>query len=100
MEKKNKKLSKNTNNTLKKKTNNNETNDEMKILEIINQLRPYLNSDGGDIEFIKYEDKYVYVKLYGACASCAFQDFTIQDNIYEAIKEIVPSCMGVINVEL
>lgn len=103
MEKKKKKLSKNTNNNnnnLTKKINNNETSDEMKILEIINQLRPYLNSDGGDIEFIKYEDKYVYVKLYGACASCAFQDFTIQDNIYEAIKEIVPSCMGVVNIEL
>lgn len=101
MEKKKKKLSKNTNNNnLKEKIDNSETNDEMKILEIINQLRPYLNSDGGDIEFIKYENKYVYVKLYGACAACAFQDFTIQDNIYEAIKEIVPSCMGVINVEL
>ncbi len=101
MEKKNKKLSKNANNNnLKKKINDSETNDEIKILEIINQLRPYLNSDGGDIEFIKYEDKYVYVKLYGACASCAFQDFTIQDNIFEAIKEIVPSCKGVINIEL
>lgn len=101
MEKKKKKLSKNTNNNnLKEKIDNSETNDEVKILEIINQLRPYLNSDGGDIEFIKYENKYVYVKLYGACAACAFQDFTIQDNIYEAIKEIVPSCMGVINVEL
>ncbi len=71
-----------------------------KILEILNQLRPYLNSEGGDIEFIKYEENYVYVKLYGACASCGFRDFTIQDNIYEAIKEEVPDCKGVINVEL
>lgn len=70
------------------------------ILEVINQLRPYLNSDGGDIEFIKYEDDYVYIKLYGACAACQFQDFTIQDNILEAIKEKVPSVKGIINVEL
>lgn len=73
---------------------------EIKIIETINQLRPYLNSDGGDIEFVKYEDDYVYIKLYGACAACAFQDFTIQDNIYEALKEIVPTLKGVINVEL
>ena len=70
------------------------------ILEVINQLRPYLNMDGGDIEFLKYEDDYVYIKLYGACMECSFQDITIQDNIYEAIKEKVPSCKGVINVEL
>lgn len=83
--------------TSKEKENNTE---QTKIIEIINQLRPYLNSDGGDIEFIKYEDNYVYVKLYGACAACMFQDYTIQDNIYEAIKEIVPACKGVINIEL
>lgn len=79
---------------------NNDNTDTTKILEVINQLKPYLNSDGGDIEFIKYEENYVYIKLYGACASCMFQDYTIQDNIYEAIKEVVPDCKGVINVEL
>lgn len=79
---------------------NNNVTDETRIIEIISQLRPYLNSDGGDIEFIKYEEDYVYIKLYGACAGCAFQDFTIQDNIYEALKEVVPTLKGVINVEL
>lgn len=76
------------------------SDDTSKILEIIQQLKPYLNSDGGDIEFIKYEDNYCYIKLYGACASCLFQDYTIQDNIFEAIKEEVPNCKGVINIEL
>ncbi|MCI8794952.1 MAG: NifU family protein [Bacilli bacterium] len=85
---------------MKKKNIDNENLETEQIREIINQLRPYLNSDGGDIEFVKYEEEYVYVKLYGACASCIFQDFTIQDNIYEAIKEVVPNCKGVINIEL
>ena len=82
--------------------NNNIKNDsdEEKIIAAINQLRPYLNSDGGDIEYIKYEDGFVFVKLYGACAACAFQDYTLQDNIFESLKEIVPSVKGVINVEL
>ena len=75
-------------------------NDEKEIIEILNNLRPYLNGDGGDCEFIKYEDGYVYIKLYGACAACQFKDYTIQDGILEAIQEKVPSCKGVINVEL
>lgn len=81
-------------------TKNDELTNEEKIIEIINQLRPYLNSDGGDIEYIKYEDNYVYIKLYGACAACSFRDYTIQDNIYEALKEEVPTLKGVINIEL
>ncbi len=71
-----------------------------KIIEVINQLRPFLNSEGGDIEFIKYDDGFVYVKLYGACMMCEYKDFTIQDNIFEAIKAEVPNVKGVINVEL
>ena len=71
-----------------------------KIIEVINQLRPFLNSEGGYIEFIKYDDGFVYVKLYGACMMCEYKDFTIQDNIFEAIKAEVPNVKGVINVEL
>ncbi len=36
-----------------------------KIKKMVEELRPYLNMDGGDIEFIKYEDNYLYVKLTG-----------------------------------
>ena len=38
-----------------------------------------LNMDGGDIEFVKYEDHYVYVKLKGHCVDCLGQDFTIKN---------------------
>ena len=70
------------------------------INEVINDLKPFLNSDGGDIEFIKYEDDYVYVNLFGSCSHCGYQDYTLNDNVYELIKEKVPSCKGVINVEI
>ena len=86
--------------------NNNEkitqenTNNEQIIKEIIEDIRPYLNSDGGDIEFIKYEDNYVFVKLYGACSDCGYQDFTLNDNILEIIKEKIPEVIAVINVEI
>ena len=55
---------------------------EKKIEEIILQIRPYINDDGGDIEFIKYEDNYVFVKFYGSCINCMYKDYTIQDNLY------------------
>ena len=48
----------------------------------------------------KYEDDYVYVKLFGACSHCGYQDYTLNDNVYELIKEKVPTCKGVLNVEI
>lgn len=71
-----------------------------KIKEILESLRPYLNMDGGDVEFIKYEEKIVYVKLTGACAACMFSDETIKNGLFEALKTEIPEIEGVINVEL
>ena len=75
-------------------------NNEKIIQEIIDDIRPYLNSDGGDIEFIKYEDNYVYVKLFGACSHCGYQDYTLNNGILELIQEKVPNVIGIINVEI
>ena len=71
-----------------------------KIKEILDSIRPYINMDGGDIEFIKYEDKYVYIKLLGACANCGFIDETIENGILESIRTEIPEVEGVINVSL
>ena len=73
-------------------------NDEEKIIEIINKLRPYLLGDGGDIEFVKYEDNIVYIKMLGACAGCALIDYTLKDGIEMAIKEEVPEVKEVVNL--
>ena len=70
------------------------------IKEIINDIKPYLNNDGGDIEFIKYKDKYVYVKLFGACSHCGYQDYTLNNGILELIQEKIPEVIGIINVEI
>jgi Fe-S cluster biogenesis protein NfuA len=50
---------------------------EEKIKKVLDSIRPYLNDDGGDIEFIKYEDGYVYVKLLGGCSNCPHRNETI-----------------------
>lgn len=72
--------------------------DEEKIIEVIDQLRPFLINDGGNIEFIKYENNIVYIKMMGACADCAMIDLTLKDGIESAIKEEVPNVKEVINV--
>ena len=73
-------------------------NTEEKIKEIINKLRPYLIGDGGDIEFVKYEDGKVYIKMLGACAGCALIDYTLKDGVEMAIKEEVPEVKEVVNI--
>ena len=73
--------------------------EETKIIEIINKLRPFLVMDGGDLEFIKYEDNIVYIKLVGACANCYMLDYTLKEGIETAIKEEVTSVKEVVNVE-
>ena len=73
---------------------------EEKIKKLINNIRPYLNMDGGDIEYIKYEDGYVYVKLTGACQNCMYQDSTINEGIEKMIKQELPEIKGVINITL
>jgi Fe-S cluster biogenesis protein NfuA len=72
--------------------------DEEKIKEIINKLRPFLVSDGGDVEFVKYEDGVVYIKMLGACAGCTLIDYTLKDGIESAIREEVPNIKKVENI--
>ena len=71
---------------------------EAKIIEVIDKLRPFLINDGGNIEFVKYEDNIVYIKMLGACANCQMQDLTLKDGIEAAIISEVPEVKEVINV--
>lgn len=70
------------------------------IKEIIAAIRPYINMDGGDLEFIKYEEQYVYVRLTGACKACAFSDDTINNGLCATLQSEIPEIKGVINVEI
>jgi len=71
---------------------------EEKIISIIDKLRPFLISDGGDIEFVKYENNIVYIKLLGACINCGMLDLTLKDGIETAIIDEVPEVKAVVNV--
>lgn len=72
--------------------------EEEKIKDVIDKLRPFLISDGGDIEFVKYEDNIVYIRMMGACVNCQMIDFTLKDGIEAAIQEEVPEVLEVVNI--
>lgn len=71
---------------------------EKKIIEIIDKIRPFLISDGGNIEYIKYEDGIVYVKMMGHCQDCPMIDLTLKDSIEMAITSEIPEVIEVRNV--
>ena len=71
---------------------------EKLIKDIIDKLRPFLINDGGNIEYIKYEDNIVYIRMMGACANCQMLDLTLIDGIEAAIMNEVPEVKAVIIV--
>ena len=76
---------------------NNDVEDKIKIL--IDKIRPYLVSDGGNLEFIKYEDNIVYVRLSGACKDCSMIDITLKDGIEDMITNEIPEVKEVRNID-
>ena len=71
---------------------------EEKIIEIIDKLRPFLVSEGGNIEFVKYENNIVYIRMMGACANCQMLDLTLKTGIEAAIMNEVPEVLEVVTV--
>lgn len=61
-----------------------------KVEEVLNELRPFLMNDGGNVELVKIEDNIVYVAFQGACAGCPMKEMTLTDGIEAAIKDKVP----------
>ncbi len=73
----------------------NNTEQEKQILEVLEIIRPYLISDGGDVEFVEVKDGIVKIKMLGACVGCSMADFTIYQGIEQSLIEEVPGIIGV-----
>ncbi len=74
------------------------TNEEQVIYNIkasIEKIRPYINMDGGDLQFVAYKDGTVYVQMLGACAGCMMIDSTLQDGVATILMEEVPEVTAV-----
>jgi Fe-S cluster biogenesis protein NfuA len=74
-------------------------NIEKKIIEVLDRIRPYLENDGGNLEYIKFEEGIVYLKLLGACAGCSMIDITLKDGIEAMLMDEIPEVLGVTRVE-
>ena len=65
------------------------------IKETLDKVRPFINRDGGDVEFVDFIDGIVYVNMKGACADCIMIDSTLSDGIEIILQEEVPGVIGV-----
>ena len=70
-----------------------------KIQNVINRIRPYLQNDGGDAEFVKFENGVVYVRMLGACFGCGSVDVTIKECIEAILLEEVEGVIGVESID-
>ncbi|WP_073308572.1 MULTISPECIES: NifU family protein [Flavobacterium] len=72
---------------------------EQNILKALDEIRPFLNSDGGDITLVGIEDdKHVKVRLEGACTSCSLSISTLKAGVETTIKKYAPQIETVVNV--
>lgn len=70
---------------------------EKRIIEVLDKVRPYLQNDGGNVTYIRYEDGVVYVKLEGACSNCPMAIMTLEDGIENALITEIPEVVKVVN---
>ena len=74
-------------------------NDE-NIITVLEELLPYIEADGGWLEFveIEHETNFVKVRLGGACSTCAMSAMTLKQGIEKKVMSEIPECYGVIQV--
>ncbi len=79
------------------------TKDELneKVQNVLEQVRPYLQADGGDINFVNITaDLTVNVELTGACGTCAFSTLTLKNGVEATLKKVLPEIKEVVAINL
>ncbi|MDP5099575.1 MAG: NifU family protein [Crocinitomicaceae bacterium] len=70
---------------------------KVKVLSALDQLRPFLNDDGGDMELVEIQDDAtVVVRLLGACKDCSMSMMTLKAGLEEAVKKVAPEVKAVV----
>lgn len=73
---------------------------EKRVKNILEQVRPYLQQDGGDVNFIELtDDMVVLVELTGACGSCPYSTMTLKNGIESVMKKSIPEIKSVEQVK-
>jgi Fe-S cluster biogenesis protein NfuA len=70
-----------------------------KVKAALDQIRPALQADGGDVELVSIKDGTVSVKLTGACGGCPMATMTLKRGIEKLLKERVPEVKEVVAVK-
>jgi Fe-S cluster biogenesis protein NfuA len=71
-----------------------------KVEEALDEIRPFLQSDGGDISLVSiHDDRIVKVQLEGACVGCSVNQMTLKSGVEMTIKKHAPQIESVINIE-
>lgn len=68
------------------------------IKSVIDKIRPFLNDDGGDIEYVDFKNGIVYVKMIGHCQDCPMLDVTLKESIEVALTSEIEEVIEVRNV--
>jgi Fe-S cluster biogenesis protein NfuA len=66
-----------------------------RILAVLDEIRPTLQADGGDIEFIDFNEGVVLVRLRGACGSCPMSMVTLKQGVEARLKSRIPEVLRV-----
>jgi len=69
-----------------------------KVEKALNDVRPHLQADGGDVELVDVENNIVKVRLKGACAGCPMSQMTLKQGIEQYIKKLIPEIISVESV--
>jgi Fe-S cluster biogenesis protein NfuA len=73
---------------------------QKKVLEALEEIRPFLNSDGGDISLVSIDDKkHVKVQLHGACLTCSVNQMTLKSGVELTIKKFAPQIETVTSID-
>ncbi|NRT13454.1 Fe-S cluster biogenesis protein NfuA [Flavobacterium sp. 14A] len=71
----------------------------IEVQKALEEIRPFLKSDGGDISLVSIEDdKHVKVRLEGACTSCSVNQMTLKAGVETTIKKFAPQIETVVNI--
>ena len=73
---------------------------EKKVIEALDYVRPSLQNDGGDIEYVKMEGNQVFVRLQGACAGCIYSEITLKNGVERMLKVNVDENIEVVDLTL
>ena len=64
----------------------------------LNEIRPFLENDGGDISLVEVKNKTVKVRLEGTCTSCSVNQMTLKSGVEMTIKKHAPEIENVVNI--